>query len=110
VIFLVKLRRLGSGQPGARAGTASSPAGRVRIWGGTYFPATNMVDEMLGVFLEIRKTAWFLLFVLSLSKFFWLEFARFKFSRDFLGNNYHVDLVKLEIGDSADVLEDDRND
>ena len=52
-------------------------------------------------YLEIRKTAWFLLFVLSLSKFFWLEFARFKFSRDFLGNNYHVDLVKLEIGDSA---------
>ena len=52
MIFLVKLRRLGSGQPGARAGTASSPAGRVRIWGGTYFPATNMVDEMLGVFLK----------------------------------------------------------
>jgi hypothetical protein len=52
VIFLVKLRRLGSGQPGARAGTASSPAGRARIWGGTYLPATNIVDEMFSVFLN----------------------------------------------------------
>ena len=32
---------------------------------------------------------------------FWLEFACFKFSWDFLGNNYHVDLINLEIGSSA---------
>lgn len=85
VIFLVKLRRLGSLQPGARAGTASSPAGRVRIWGGTYFPATNMVDEMFSVFLEIRKTAWFLLIVLSLSKLFGLSLLASNFLGTFLG-------------------------